>query len=195
MAAKTLSDAGNLAFVTVMDIDVYTPIIQETWTPGDYLYEKEDESIKCLTISNITQEGPRKEIRGGRNAEPCVRYGKTMRLEMEDAVMRKDLLVKLFGAKIEDAGTATEKISFTEKFPTSMMLVGRTKLIDQASGDAVEVQLVLYRFLPDGVTDLTMESEGDIGVISIAGELFSNSSNEFFTIEDKEATFTIPEYV
>ena len=156
----------NLSFVTVMDVEVFDIADATLGT------------IECLTISNITQEGPRKEIRGGRNAEPCIRYGKTMRLEMEDAVMRRDMVVTLFGATAD----STDKISFTEKFPGEIKLIGKTQVVNE-SGVPVEVKLTIHRFIPDGVTDLTMESEGDIGVISIAGELFSNEDGEFFDIE------------
>ena len=38
------------------------------------------------------------------------------------------------------------------------------------------------KFLPDGVFEMTMESEGDLGMISIAGELFANDCGEFFTV-------------
>ena len=158
----------KLSFVTVMDVEVFDTT-DATSGIG---------TIECLTISNITQEGPRKEIRGGRNAEPCIRYGKTMRLEMEDAVMRKEMVNTLFGADIE-----VGSISFTETFPKGIKLIGTTQVVDTDTGVPVEVKLTIHRFIPDGVTDLTMESEGDIGVISIAGELFSNEDGEFFDIE------------
>lgn len=175
----------NLAFVTVMDVEVYAKVDGTNYTlvPGG--------SLDCLTISNITQEGPRKEARGGLNATPCIRYGKTMRLEMEDVVMRSGFLEWFFDADItSDTADHTDptQISFTETFAKGIILVGTTYIVDKTTGNRQQAQIAFYNFLPDSVTDITMESEGDIGMIGIAGELFANSDGKFFTIIDNTPT-------
>jgi len=164
--------AGDLSFVTVMDVTVYDRANIDGASPlliG---------TIECLTISNVTQEGPRKEIRGGKAAKPCVRYGKTMRLEMEDAILRTDMLEAFFGATVVDGVS----VAFTDTFATAIYLTGTAYVVDKADGSKQEVTLTFNNFLPDSVMDITMESEGDIGIVSLAGELFPDDAGAFFTI-------------
>lgn len=163
------------ALVTVMDVEVQTlagaPVTGVAATS----------TITCLTMSNVTMEGPRKEARGGRNAEPCVRYGKTMRIEMEDVVARKALFEYLFGTSLASVAQAddTTGIAFTNVFANPLKLVGTTDVVDD-EGVKTQATLTIYNFLPDSITNLTMESEGDIGMINIAGEAFPDSSTGLF---------------
>ena len=163
----------KFAFVTVMDVEI------KAADGGNLgIADPSERTLTCLTMSNITQEGPRKEARGGRNAEPCVRYGKTLRAEMEDVVARPAVFKAVFGAK-EEGGT----YSFTNEFATSLQLVGKTQVVDKNTGELHNVTVTIHDFLPDSITDFSMESEGDIGVINIAGELFPNNEGVFYTIE------------
>jgi len=163
------------SLVTVMDVEVQTLAGVEIVTDN-----VPASTITCLTMSNITMEGPRKEARGGRNAEPCVRYGKTMRIEMEDVVARLSLFEHLFGV---DTTTVADEYAFTNKFAVPVKLVGTTDIVNE-NGVKTQVTLTIPNFLPDSVSNFTMESEGDIGMINIAGECFPDSTSElFYTIE------------
>ena len=166
----------NLAFVTVMDVEVFNETVlgNGTWTNSLGV-------IECLTISNISQEGPRKEARAGREAKPCIRYGKTMRLEMEDVVMRAAMLEAFFGATVDNVVTPTS-LAFTDKFAGQLKIVGTTYIVDKSTGERQEATITFNNFLPDSVLDITMEAEGDIGMISLAGELFADDSGNYFTI-------------
>ena len=143
---------GRNDFVTVMDVTVYS---------AENLGGSNLGTIECLTISNITQEGPRKEARGGKEAQPCIRYGKTMRLEMEDVIMRTALLEAFFGATVV-SGTS---VAFTDKFATPISLTGVTYVVNKDTGNREEVTITFNSFLPDSVLDITMEAEGDIGMV------------------------------
>ena len=69
-------------------------------------------TIDSLRISNITQEGPSKTVKGGLYANTQMRYGKTMRLEMEDVVGRIEVLKELMGANFvngEDTVTRSDE--------------------------------------------------------------------------------------
>src|SRR6056297_1217698 len=103
-----LSD--KFAFVTVMDVKVYDGDVMDTgnelegYTYAEIVHDAYVSetpagtplaTIDSLSISNISQEGPRKEARGGLYAQPKVRYGKTMRLEMEDVLVNADALSAL----------------------------------------------------------------------------------------------------
>ena len=66
-------------------------------------------TIDSLRISNITQEGPSKTVKGGLYANTQMRYGKTMRLEMEDVVGRIEVLERLMGANFIDGETSVTR--------------------------------------------------------------------------------------
>lgn len=171
---------SDFSFVTVMNVKAWK---QETFNqfaetaPTD----PADLEMDSLSISNITQEGPTKEARGGQEARPIIRYKKTLRLEMEDVVMKADTLTTFMNGNLVDDGT-DETLQITEEFATYLYVTGETYVIDRATGDRKFVTVKFYNFLPDSIFDLTMESEGDIGMINIGGELFANEDGVFFEI-------------
>lgn len=57
-------------------------------------------TLDSLKISNFTEDGPEKTARGGLNNKIIAKYGKTARLEVEDAIGRSDVLQHLMAAKI-----------------------------------------------------------------------------------------------
>lgn len=235
--SATLEQAlARFGFVTVMK-PVFTPI------GGGNSFE-----LDTLRISNLTQEGPTKTAKGGLNAEVVLRYGKTMRLEMEDVIGRLPALRGLMGVEnasttpvvgkvdtfygdgvnklfvldyapsttptsvvvagvttaayayndnilVLDAApadnasvvvtynyTAAESINVTEKFGGYFSIVGTTFVINQATGNREYIKITIHKFLPDSLFNVTMEAEGDFGVISIAGEMFTNDCGVFYTI-------------
>ena len=193
--AYTLTD---FAFATVMDVygfvqednaanitAVETALNAGNNPPKYVAAAGEDDAVPgydfvldSLTISNITQEGPVKEARGGIHGKPIIRHKKTLRLEMEDVVARLDTLEHFFGATIGQDG---QSFTITDKFPKKLTLIGRTYVVDKETGGRVWVKLKFNKFLPDGVFEIGMEAEGDIGMIGIAGELFPNDCGDYFT--------------
>ena len=55
------------------------------------------EYLDTLKIANLTQEGPTKTVTGGQYANPLIKYGKTMTMEMQDALGRASTMVRFFG--------------------------------------------------------------------------------------------------
>jgi hypothetical protein len=100
---------SRFGFVTVMN-----PTFYEVGTDNVMF------SIDSLRISNITQEGPTKTVKGGLYANTQMRYGKTMRLEMEDVVGRIEVLTELMGAKYSNASGPTTVVE------TIVALAGQT---------------------------------------------------------------------
>lgn len=149
--------------------------------------------LDSLTMSNITQEGPQKETRGGTSAEPIIRFRKTVRLDMEDVVITPSAMRALFGAtlydedgaRIDNYNPATDIIGgfgITDTFAKILTLRGKTFVIDRETGDRRWIDITFKRFLPDSVLDMMMESEGDLGVVNVAGELFPDGCGEYFTV-------------
>jgi hypothetical protein len=150
--------------------------------------------LDSLTMSNITQEGPQKETRGGTAAEPIIRFRKTVRLEMEDVVITPTAMRALFGATLYDengtridpetyvAGTPIGGFGITDTFAKMLTLRGKTFVIDRETGDRRWIDITFKRFLPDSVLDMMMEAEGDLGIVNVAGELFPDGCGEYFTV-------------
>jgi len=140
-------------------------------------------TLECLTISNITQEGPRKEVRAGREAQPCIRYGKTMRLEMETVIFNSSVLATLGGAVVV-AGTSYKAV---DVFPGAYGIIGDSYVVNKTTGDKELIWVTFSEYLPDGLFDITMESEGDIGMFNLSGELFPNVDGAYYIITEKTA--------
>jgi hypothetical protein len=213
----------DFAFATVLDVEVYpdkTQFFEATDTgkvyavPGTYnglaqgalldaaLQTADINAIAkldSLTMSNITQEGPTKETRGGIYAEPIIRHKKTVRLEMEDVVMTPAALQALFGANLykdtiivtpagvdNDPPAVTKEVitgfGMTDTFATMLTLRGKTYVVERATGARRWIDIVFKRFLPDSIVDMMMEAEGDLGVVNVAGELFPDACGEYFTV-------------
>jgi len=177
----------DFAFATVMDVEIYPEGTSE-FTEANRIAK-----LDSLTMSNITQEGPQKETRGGTAAEPIIRFRKTVRLEMEDVVVTPEAMRALFGAtlydqdgeRITDYDPENDKITgfgITDTFAKMLTLTGKTFVIDRSTGDRRWIDITFKRFLPDSVLDMMMEAEGDLGVVNVAGELFPDECGEYFTL-------------
>ena len=64
----------------------------------------EHEGIDTLKIANVTVEGPSKTVSGGRYSNPLIKFGKTARLEMQDALGHIDAIDRLCGGIAERSG-------------------------------------------------------------------------------------------
>lgn len=122
--------------------------------------------LDTLKIANLTQEGPTKTITGGQYANPLLKYGKTMTIEMQDALGRAPVLVEFFGCDYEDG-----VLSVTDKFPGAFAIEGDTFFIDQKTGDKVDVHILIPQLLPDAILNLTQDAEGDAAVFDLNGTI------------------------
>lgn len=178
----------RFGFVTVFDPKFYEidPVTKE---PKMDVGEDPDRlpplvELEHLTVANITQEGPTKTIKGGMYAETLLRYGKTMRLEMENAVADADAIIALGGGEWSDD---EETLKITDKFAVKMWVEGKTFVIDQATGDKVWVNIIFPGFIPDSVFDVALEAEGDFGTFSINGDLTPDKCGVFYYLTAGEA--------
>ena len=111
-------------------------------------------------------EGPTKTITGGQFANPLIKYGKTMTMEMQDALGRFTVMEEFFGC--EKTGN---RLSVKDKFPGAFAIEGDTFFIDQESGEKVDVHIFIPQFLPDGIFNLTQDAEGDATVFDLNGSV------------------------
>ena len=168
--------------------------------------------LDTLKVANITQEGPTKTITGGQNASPLLKYGKTARLEMQDALGNNEALEALCGTVTEYfepvVGSDGEPIGSDQtrfavhagdEFGGPKTLIGDTFFINQRNGAQVPVKIVVYQFLPDSVFNLTQDAEGDATVFDLNGDLIATkvilgdwngqgiAKNVFYSIFDPSA--------
>ena len=198
------SAIGRGAIVTVMNAKIYTPDSEtvkawNTKSPSEIIAELETKTnddkskaiaeIDHLKFANLTMSGPDITITGGRYANTLVKFGKSLRCEMQSALCDKDALVALGGAVYDG-----DSLTITDKFPGPVSIVGDTFIVDQASGEQIPVKIVIYQFLPDAIISLTQDEataatfdlNGDVMTVSIAGDGGSCSSNisAFYSIVD-----------
>jgi hypothetical protein len=164
--------------VTVMDVEAYEAKLfaektdkyaKGEWDAKSTLgVEKPVFTLDTLKIANINQEGPTKTITGGQNADTLLKYGKTLTMEMQEALGRYDVLHEIYGVNYSDNHQIA---SFTDRFPSELTLVGTTFVIDQATGAKQPIHIVIPRFLGDGIFNLTQDAEGDATVFDLNGNV------------------------
>ena len=175
MSNKTLADLANgFGIVTVMNAKIYTlksgfAYVGRNTDSGALTpaaFEDSGLYLDTLKIANITMEGPTKTITGGQYSNPLIKYGKTMTMEMQDALGRSAAMTQFFGCEVVGG-----RISVGDKFPGAFAIEGDTFFIDQESGDKVTVHIFIPQFLPDGIFNLTQDAEGDATVFDLNGSV------------------------
>jgi hypothetical protein len=165
--------------------------------------------LDTLKVANVTQEGPTKTISGGQYSNPLIKFGKSARLEMQDALGNATAIEALCGGVREWKGATIDSdhlvgLHFGEDFCGPKMIIGDTFFIDRTTGQQVKVKVVFYQFLPDSIFNLTQDAEGDATVFDMNGDLLTTdilvadaSGSEttkhgiFYSIVDtKESTVT-----
>lgn len=145
-----------------------------------YLMTNEVATLKYLKTANATQEGPTKTVTGGQNASPLIKYGKTARLEMQDALGNAEALEALAGLTVEYFRTqkatnylkgATDILHATTTFAGHKVIIGDTFVIDAEKGAQVPAYIIFYDFLSDSILSLTQDAEGDATVFDMNGDL------------------------
>ena len=178
----------NFGVVTVMNADVYflRSGEGEGWgnkTPYEIVkFLQEDRGmtpichLDTLKIANVTVEGPSKTISGGQYADPLIKFGKTARLEMQDALGNIKAIDKLCGGVAEKKNNSTGDyiaLHIGEDFNSPVAIIGDTFFISRATQEQVPVKIIFYQFMPDSIFNLTQDAEGDAAVFDMNGELLA----------------------
>lgn len=156
-------------------------------------------TLDTLKISNITIEGPSKTISGGRYNNPIIKWGKTARLEIQDALGHIDAIDALCGGIAEHTGNSKGNyigLHVGEDFNTPKIIVGDTFFIDQKNQQQVPVVIMFYKFLPDSLFNLTQDAEGDASTFDMNGALLPVSiylGNKESTLAPHDVFYSIIE--
>ena len=172
--------------VTVMNAKVYDVVYNGT-TPATvdeilamYPEEKALATLDTLKIANVSQDGPDKTVTGGQYSNPLIKFGKSARLEMQDALGNNEALDALCGTVSEyREKTLQTRIALHvgEQFAGPKCIIGDSFFIEQKSGAQVPVKIIFYQFLPDSLFNLTQDSEGDATVFDMNGDLMTTVIN------------------
>ena len=171
--------------VTVMNVDIY-PARPEEWFSERTPYEVANDlsfedtpicHLDTLKIANITVDGPSKTVSGGQYANPLIKFGKTARLEMQDALGHIDAIDQLCGGVAERKDNPWDGVCIGlhvgEDFNEPVTIVGDTFFISKETQQQVPVKIVFYKFLPDSIFNLTQDAEGDAAVFDMNGDLLA----------------------
>lgn len=187
----TFSDMMKNGFgvVTVMNAKVYK-IGADTFKTSKNAYtfvkELKADDLLCeldtLKIANVPIEGPTKTISGGQYSNPLIKFGKSARLEMQDALGSAAAIDALCGGVREWDGDETGKkgkltvgLHIGEDFNAPVTILGDSFFIDRVTGQQVPVKIVFYQFLPDSIFNLTQDAEGDATVFDMNGDLLTTN--------------------
>ena len=190
MAYKTRLGGNNASFdsmmrngfgvVTVMNAKVYdapeASVLKGLTAYGVYNQYKNVNplcEIDTFKVANVTQEGPSKTVTGGQYSNPLIKFGKSARLEMQDALGRAEAIDALCGGIMEEEGGVITGLHFGEDFVGPKMIIGDSFFIARKSGQQVKVKIIFYQFLPDSIFNLTQDAEGDATVFDMNGDLLT----------------------
>ena len=172
--------------VTVMNAKVYDVVYNGT-TPKTVdeilaMYPEENAlaTLDTLKIANVSQDGPDKTVTGGQYSNPLIKFGKSARLEMQDALGNNEALDALCGTVSEyNAAGFTGRIALHvgDQFAGPKCIIGDSFFIEQKSCAQVPVKIIFYQFLPDSLFNLTQDSEGDATVFDMNGDLMTTVIN------------------
>lgn len=201
MAYKTRLGGNSASFdsmmrngfgvVTVMNAKVYNApaasVFKNLTAYGVYDQYKNAEylcEIDTFKVANVTEEGPSKTVTGGQYSNPLIKFGKSARLEMQDALGRAEAIDALCGGITETEGGVITGLHFGEDFVGPKMIIGDSFFIDSKTGQQVKVKIIFYQFLPDSIFNLTQDSEGDATVFDMNGDLLTT---EILVGDNKES--------
>ena len=174
ISLETLFKNG-FGIVTVFNAKLYSLaqgrkyIATEDLTPEHFDTSTTPEVLDTLKIANLTMEGPTKTITGGQYANPIIKYGKTMTLEMQDALGRSSTMTKFFGCEYVGEEEDKKDLIVGDKFPPAFALEGETFFIDRTTGNKEKVFIFIPQILPDALLSLTQDAEGDATVFDLNG--------------------------
>lgn len=174
--------------VTVMNAEVYnsSDIFTEdkVYTPAEVITAATEDKKLCtldtLKVANLSVEGPSKTVTGGQYSNPLIKFGKSARLEMQDALGNAKAIEALCGGIVEytkgskdNSDNSIAALHYGEDFTGPKTIIGKSFFIDQKSGAQVPVKIIFYQFLPDSLFNLTQDAEGDATVFDMNGDLLT----------------------
>ncbi len=124
-------------------------------------------NIKYMQAATLSTDGPEIDIQGGKYNNHLLKYGKTARCEITDALAEPDALAHLGGFEL-----ANGVLSVTDKFGGPVTIVGDTFVVDQATGQHIQSKVLMYQFMPDAIPTVAFEA-GSAATFDMNGDLLA----------------------
>ncbi len=172
---------NGFGVVTVMNAKVYDFPENYPTTTGLSIEDFEGKltapiaTLDSLKIANVPIEGPTKTITGGQYGNPLIKFGKSARLEIQDALGNAKIL-EAFGGVLNTYNSkwsGIEQVHITEDFAKPITIIGDSFFISRETGQQVPVKIIFYQLLPDSIFNLTQDAEGDATVFDLNGDLLT----------------------
>lgn len=174
MSVNLQTALKNFNFATVMNIAVMK------LSEGSYggVVGSNIENTGCflntLTVSSITESGPKKEFKIGLNNFPAIRCGKTVTIEIQDALGKLDTLQNFFNFKTPAPFNDTQRLDYiysSVEFSEPLALLGQVKLINDTM-TTEDVWLFIPCFVPNGAIKITQDIESSFGLFDLSGTIY-----------------------
>lgn len=183
-------DINNFGFATVMDVCVfklhnahYDEVLNRNsfeHTPKMFL--------NTLKITNIKEKGPNKTIKAGKHNLPVKRYGRTITMDINDALGRADTLKYFFNLK--DHGN---RIYRDVNFADALCLEGKVTIVN-SEAQTEQLYLFIPCFVPNGTLNINMDSEKEFGIFDLSGEIFPCFIQENDRVKPHMEFYSISKY-
>lgn len=172
---------NKFGVVTVMNAKVYDIAADIDWYQyasdlvQAYLAKTPLCTLDTLKVANVTIDGPTKTVTGGQYSNALIKFGKTARLEMQDALGNAEAIEFLCGGVVEYVSENGAKVALHNgsDFASPKVIIGDSFFIDQATGKQVKVNIAFWQFNPDSIFNLTQDAEGDATVFDMNGDLLT----------------------
>jgi hypothetical protein len=102
--------------------------------------------------------------------------------ELDDLDSDENDIFEIFGLALAANGS-TELTLRADSFSENVKLVGKTFLVDQASGQRRAAELIIHNFHLSPTFTLAFDSEGDAGVFDFSGMALEDPNGQMFTIK------------
>ena len=169
--------------VTVMNAEVYNSAdifteVNKVYTPEEVKTAAASATKLCtldtLKVANLSVEGPSKTVTGGQYSNPLIKFGKSARLEMQDALGNAEAIEALCGGIVEyKDDKSIVALHYGEDFTGPKTIIGKSFFIEQKTGAQVPVTIIFYQLLPDSLLNLAQDAEGDATVFDMNGDLLT----------------------
>lgn len=161
-------DLNNFGFATVMDICVFK--LKDVGYDGVLTRQDFEHQPKIflntLKITNLKEKGPTTTIKSGKMGIPVKKYGRTITMDINDALGKVNTLIEFFGLK-QSGNRLYRDVNFTD----ALCLEGKVKVVD-TEAHVTDLYLFIPCFMPNGTLNINMDSEKTFGVFDLSGELF-----------------------
>ena len=156
-----------------MDINVYELAPGAQYSPTNALlpsnFIHSGIYLNTLKVSNIKQEAATKVFNIGINAMPFIKWGKNVKIEIQDALGKESVLRKF----LNFVPDANNNLYIDHNFMVKpLFLEGRAPIINPYNGMVQDMYIQIPCFIPESTSNLIFDSGSNVGVFNLNGSAY-----------------------